>query len=193
MLADLVVDIFAGKPTSRLKTDAAGRDLRVVSIKDVDVSISPLERLEQVRVLALSDLQRLQLQLNDIVITARGAVRSAVVREQHIGSLPGANLIVVRPKPQINAEAIAAYLRHPKIEELLLSDFAGSVTPGFSVHALKKLPIKLPSLEILSKLADLSDTTEKYIAAIEASAKMRRMITLEAIYSNLWPNEEDGL
>jgi hypothetical protein len=191
-LAELATDIFSGKGASRLKTGARGAEKLLVSIKDIETSIAPRSDLEVVRVAPGPDVERLCLHTGDVVITARGAVRAAVVREEQAGALAGANLVVVRLQPEIEPDVIAAYLRHPRVEQELLADFVGSVTPGFSVSGLRKLPIALPSRSDLSAMNEMVRRADQYHDAMLQAAEARRAIALELVQRALRPVEGDA-
>ena len=185
--SDLCRDIFSGRPINRLPTTAHSAPRRILGPKDITTRIAPAEDLDIVEGPESGSRNRLELQQGDIVVTSRGAVRAAVASEEHAGVLVGANLVVVRPHLKVGPHLIAAYLRHPAIQEHLLAEYSGSATPGFSIETLKQLDIQYPKDSILSDLQRIASTVESYAENLEDAASLRRRAVVEMVFENMSP------
>jgi hypothetical protein len=183
--------IFSGKAVSRLKP--GGDAVPIVNMRDIDVDIAPLAKLDSQDDVSAADLAHLRLMKGDVVMTSRGAVRVGVATLEHAGAIPGANTVVVRLPPHIPPKVVAAYLRHPRIEALLLREFTGSTTAGFSIEGLKKLSLNLPEELELQQMNQMIDAADRYYTAMLEAANARRDLALELVARNLSPAGEAGL
>lgn len=188
-LGELVESIFSGRAATRLKPGSD--ELAIVNMRDVGTAIAPRNQLEVARSVSAHDASRVLLREGDIIVTNRGSVRAAVVSSENIDDVAGANTVVVRLLPGIPPNVIAAFLRHPRIAGLLMKEFSGSTTAGFSVEGLKSLRISLPDTEALAALSAMADAAEKYHAACLIAAESRRALAFELIMRNLSPIETD--
>lgn len=188
-LGDLATTVFSGRPLTRLRAEDSDELAPVVSLRDVTTRLPSRTELESVPVRMSGDTARLTIKPGDVVVTARGSsVRAAVATEEHLGALPGANLIVLRPR-NTSPHLLAAYLRHPVVQAHLLQEFAGSSTLGFTVETLRQLEVRdLPAAEA-GLLAQMSEAVEQYALHTERAAELRRRATTEAVFDRLWPRE----
>lgn len=185
--SDLCRDIFSGRPINRLPTTAHSAPRRIIGPKDVTTRIASIEDLDLVEGPETGARNRLELQPGDIVVTSRGTVRAAVATDEHAGVLVGANLVVVRPHPKVGPHLIAAYLRHPAIQEHLLADYSGSATPGFSIETLKQIDIQYPQDSSLSDLQRIASAVESYAENLEDAASLRRRAVVEMVFESMSP------
>lgn len=133
------------------------------------------------------ELERLSVARGDIILTSRGRLRVAVASSEHSGALVGANLVVIRLSTEYPPGLLAAYLRHPVIEERLFSEFASSATPGFSVEALKQLEVRLLPPEVALRFARLMERVDDYHEDVVRAASLFRGAVLESIFQHMSP------
>ncbi|HEV2081798.1 MAG TPA: hypothetical protein VGR32_05010 [Brevundimonas sp.] len=182
-LEDAAERIFAGRMSSRLKP---GPDvLPVVGMRDVTRGLSTPDQLETASGVSKSDAKHLLLEKNDIVMTSRGTVRTAVVDSKHAGAVPGVNTVVIRLEEPSTAGAFAAYLQHPRVVATLLQDFAGSKIPGFSLETLRALPVRIPDLQQLHVLAEMVNQAGRYRLAAIKAAEARHELAVELVAKSL--------
>ena len=189
-LGDAAARIFSGRMTSKLRPGADS--LPVIGVRDVGERIAQLDQLELVEGVDGTDAERLSIQAGDVVITSRGALRSAVAELEHEGALAGVNTVVLRPIEPSTSIVLAAYLRHPTVVEHLLSDFAGSKIPGFSIETLRALPLSLPDVETLKRMEAMIQAAYEYHASITEAANARLALALELVARNIGPSSEGG-
>lgn len=183
--------IFAGMSASRLKAMVGVAQTRIVNVRDVSTSLAPLTALDLMELVPDKQLNSIRLEQDDVVVTARGSLRAAVVEMQHIGAVAGANLVVVRPKQGLRPHVLAAFLRHPRVEKKLLADFSGSVTSGFTLNSIRNLRMNQVSSEKMVLANELVILTEKYYTDMLNAATTRRMIALEIVQRELFSNKGD--
>lgn len=186
-LALLADAIFSGRPTSRIRLDPSAAPSLLVSARDVGLVLSPPEALDKIEAAADPSLDAARLQPGDVVITARGSLRAAVAGLEHRDAIPGPNLIVVRPRPEIPGAVIAAYLRLPSVQARLQAAAYGTATVHFGVEDVKKLTMKLPPADDLKGLAETVALTDRYVAAATRAIEARRQIALERLRDALEP------
>lgn len=104
----------------------------------------------------------------------------------------GPNLVLIRTRAGIEPLLIVNYIRHPEIQTDLLSEFAGSATPGFTVERLRRLPITLPSGSIDSDLSALVRLTEARIDRLNQMADVERAMVEELVFDRLSGRAQDG-
>lgn len=183
VIGELATALYAGRHPQRLTRHSGRvRERLIVNQRDVALRIAPPDRLETLDLPESAEVDRLALQEDDLVLTSRGALRVAVAGPEHAGAIPGANLIVVRLPAELKPSLLAAYLSDPRIEAMLLDEFAGSVTPGFSVDAIRRLKIELPTREAQEDLDLLVRVTDEYEQALLRAIEIRRTISQELVF-----------
>jgi len=186
-LGDLAITVFSGRPLTRLRAEDGADQAHVINLRDVTTRLPPRAELESIPVRMSGETARLAIKPGDVVVTARGSsVRAAVATEEHVDTLPGANLIVLRPR-DTSPHLLAAYLRHPDVQAHLFQEFAGSSTLGFTVETLRQLEVRDLPMEEANLLAQMSEAVEQYALHTERAAELRRRATTEAVFDRLWP------
>lgn len=149
----------------------------IVALRDIDDSITPLANLERVRI-APSFATRFAIAAGDVVVTARGAlVRTAVVGVEHAGVMLGPNLLCIRPdQDRLVAPLLAAYLRLPDVQAVLLSASAGTAMPSLTVKDLSRLKLFLPPLDEQHDLVVILDLAARHRAALLQAINLRDRI-----------------
>jgi hypothetical protein len=180
---DLADAIFSGRASTRLKRGPD--ELTVVNMRDVSTTIAPSDQLEIAVDVSASDATKFMLRDGDVLVTNRGTLRAAVVGPGNANNVAGANTVVVRLRSEFPPNVIAAFLRHPRIGDLLAKEFSGSTTPGFSVDGLKSLPIRVPESAQLEQLSAMVHATDQYYTAFLIAAEARRDLALELVVRNL--------
>lgn len=191
-LGELARDIFVGRPLSRIKVVPDAPPIPLVSPRDVEDVLSPVEDLETLQTVLSSDIKRARLEAGDVVVTARGSVRAAVAEEEHRGAIVGPNLVVVRLEPGPLPYVVAAYLRHPLVQEHLQAQTRGTATAGLGVGDLRALPLMLPDENELKTICEVVVLTDRYASAALTAVARRRQIALRLVHDALAP-ERAGL
>lgn len=182
-----IVQISQGISLSRYKDETGEIEKLIVNTRNLDHLYTSGD-LEQVR-LSVSDVERYQLQVNDVVIANRGIpLKASVVTEQVVGSLAGQNLAVLRPKVELDPIYLAAVLRSQWMEQSLTGLYSASVgTTLISIAELSNIKFPLPELETQQKIAQLFLSAERATqATLEALETRQKLIefalsqTLEA-------------
>ncbi|MFJ6024237.1 hypothetical protein ACIQC9_06540 [Brevundimonas sp. NPDC092305] len=174
--------------TSRIR--AGDDDLRVIGVRDIGAVLSPPDALEIGRGLNAEDARGQMVAAGDIILSSRGAVRSAVVEEGHKGAVAGVNTVVVRPWSKSAAPVLTAYLRHPRTVAALLAGFSGSTVPGFSLDTLRALPLDLPDDETVAGMSRMIAAAYRYHDAMLEAAQARLTLALDLVVQNLTPLDD---
>lgn len=181
-----IAEIFLGRPPAKVDEGATTATAPIVALRDVASRITPRDRLEEVEVSGDPDPQR-RLRRGDIVVTARGRIRSAVAEAQHEQALLGPNLLLVRLRESIPPEVVAAYIRHPLVAPSLLSDQGVSATASLAVDALRSLELAQLDVDCAEALAELVRETEDYRDEIEEGLVRLTEATAAAVFVKLAP------
>lgn len=177
-------DIFLGKAPPRREPSENNVAVPVLSLRDVGGRIAPREQLESVEAPAGSEALRIA-EPGDIVMTARGRLRVALVEHQHAGVAVGPNLILLRLKGGFPAPLMVAYLRHPEIERRLMMETAGTATPGISVEGLRQLETQLPPEGSWADATELVESVDLYHDEILESARLLRQGVSEWLFDQM--------
>jgi hypothetical protein len=159
----------------------------VLSLRDVGARIAPRDQLEEVQAPAGSEALRVA-EAGDIVMTARGRLRAALVEQQHAGVVVGPNLILLRLKSGFPAPLMLAYLRHPEIERRLMMETAGTATPGISIEGLRQLETQLPPPESWADATELVESVDLYHDEILESARLLKQGVSEWLFDQMAEN-----
>ena len=131
--------------------------------------------LEQVQ-LSVTNIERYELQLNDVVVSRSFPLKASLVNQQVAGSLAGQNLVVLRPENQIDSLYLAVVLRSQWMSEHLNKLYFGSTIKMINISQLSNLEIPLPSILIQKKLAQLFLSAAKAQEATLAALETRNQI-----------------
>jgi len=156
----------------------------LLTMRDVGVRIAPRDQIETVGLGAPPDPDRL-LRTGDIAVTSRGRLRAAVAEREHEGVLVGHNLILVRLHQSLPPYVLAAYLRHPVVEEELLSETSSAGTPGLSLDNLRNLNLQNISEGRADLLAELVEQTEAYRRELEEGVRRLAEAATESVFRSL--------
>lgn len=180
-----IADVFLGRAPPRQDAGDPGAAVQVLTMRDVNVAIAPRDQIEMVSLAGRPDPDRL-LRPGDIVVTSRGRLRAAVAEREHEGLLVGHNLMLVRLRGAMPPQVLAAYLRHPIVEEGLLSEMPGAGTPGLSLDALRNLEVGEVSPARAGLLAELVEETEAYRRELEEGARRLAQAATESVFRSLY-------
>ena len=131
--------------------------------------------LEKVR-LNVSDIERYELQLNDVVVSRSFPLKASLVNRQVVGSLAGQNILVLRPEVQIDSLYLAIVLRSQWMSDHLKKLCFGSTIKMINISQLSSLEIPLPSLSTQKELAKLFLSAERAKQAVFAALETRQQI-----------------
>jgi hypothetical protein len=190
-----VAEVFAGVGVSREETVVhPGERLPVIGVRDLqDGAVAPREALDTVGFSSPSKAMTYAVHADDILVTGRGTLlKFGLVGDETAGAIASANIIVVRPGPNVTAGALFAILSsdvfRPKIEVLR----RGATTLlSLSPKDLAKLEINLPSLKEQERIAALvKDAQVAYRTALEA-AEIRRSLARRLIDARLFGDNQN--
>ncbi|WP_343613231.1 restriction endonuclease subunit S [Novosphingobium sp.] len=191
-----VARVFAGVGVSREEVVARpGERLPVIGVRDLqDGAVATREALDTVGFSSPSKAATYAVQVDDVLVTGRGTLlKFGLVGDETVGAIASANLIVVRPGPDVAGGALFAILSsdvfRPKIEVLR----RGATTLlSLSPKDLAKLEINLPSLNEQERIAALvKDGQIAYRTALEA-AEIRRSLARRLIDARLFGNSQNN-
>lgn len=166
-----------------------GQELPLITIKDVNQSLTAIEELPRVTADPAA-VRRFLVRPSDVVVTTRGtAIRAAVVEPSHAGAIAGANLAIVRVRSELAPALLAAFLREPRTQKALLYSTAGAVTPGFTIKALGDLPIRVPSRERQQILVNYLAAADAHRKALMRALELRQLASESLIALELSASE----
>lgn len=189
-----VAYVFAGVGVSREEAVVRpGERLPVIGVRDLqDGAIAARQALYTVGFSSLSKSMAYAVQADDVLVTGRGTLlKFGLVGNETAGAIASANIIVVRPGPNVTGGALFAILSsdvfRPKIEVLR----RGATTLlSLSPKDLAKLEINLPSLSEQERIAALvKDAQIAYRTALEA-AEIRRSLARRLIDARLFGDNQ---
>lgn len=190
-----VAEVFAGVGVSREeKVVRSGKRLPVIGVRDFqDGAVAAREALDTVGFSSPSKAATYAVQVDDVLVTGRGTLlKFGLVGDETVGAIASANIIVVRPGPDVAGGALFAILSsdvfRPKIEVLR----RGATTLlSLSPKDLAKLEINLPSLNEQERIAALvKDAQIAYRTALEA-AEIRRSLARRLIDARLFGDNQN--
>lgn len=190
-----VAGVFAGIGVSREETLVRpGERLPVIGVRDLqDGAVAAREALDTVGFSSPSKATTYAVQADDVLVTGRGTLlKFGMVGDETAGAIASANIIVVRPGPNVTGGTLFAILSsdvfRPKIEVLR----RGATTLlSLSPKDLAKLEINLPSLNEQERIAALvKDAQIAYRTALEA-AEIRRSLARRLIDARLFGDNQN--
>lgn len=190
-----VAEVFAGVGVSREEAVVRpGERLPVIGVRDLqDGAVAAREALDTVGFSSPSKAMTYAVEADDVLVTGRGTLlKFGLVGDETVGAIASANIIVVRPGPDVAGGALFAILSsdvfRPKIEVLR----RGATTLlSLSPKDLAKLEINLPSLNEQGRIAALvKDAQIAYRTALEA-AEIRRSLARRLIDARLFGDDQN--
>jgi len=169
-----LVDIRQGISLSRHEAEDGEFSKSLVQNRHLE-DIYIATELKQVR-LNVSDIERYELQLNDVVVSRSFPLKASLVNQQAVGSLAGQNILVLRSKAQIDSLYLAIVLRSQWMSEHLKKLYFGSTIKMINISQLSALEIPLPTLGIQKELAKLFLSAEKAKQAAFSTLETRQQI-----------------
>ncbi|HXH45454.1 MAG TPA: restriction endonuclease subunit S [Bradyrhizobium sp.] len=191
-----VAEVFAGVGVSREEAVVRpGERLPVIGVRDLqDGAVAAREALDTVGFSSPSKAATYAVQVDDVLVTGRGTLlKFGLVGDETVGAIASANIIVVRPGPDVAGGALFAILSsdvfRPKIEVLR----RGATTLlSLSPKDLAKLEINLPSRNEQERIATLvKDAQISYRTALEA-AEIRRSLARRLIDARLFGDNQNN-
>jgi hypothetical protein len=191
-----VADVYSGVGVSREETVVRpGERMPVIGVRDLqDGAVAHRDALDTVGFSSPSKALSYAVQADDMLVTGRGTLlKFGLVGDETAGAIASANLIVVRPGPDVMGGALFAILSsevfRPKIEVLR----RGATTLlSLSPKDLAKLEINLPSRDEQERIAALVKETQiAYRTALEA-AEIRRTLARRLIDARLFGGNQNS-
>lgn len=190
-----VAEVFAGAGLSRDEAIVSpGVRLPVIGVRDLqDGAVAAREALDTVGFSSPSKARTYAVQVDDVLVTGRGTLlKFGLVGDETVGAIASANIIVVRPGPDVAGGALFAILSsdvfRPKIEVLR----RGATTLlSLSPKDLAKLEFNMPSRNEQERIAALvKDAQIAYRTALEA-AEIRRSLARRLIDARLFGDNQN--
>lgn len=167
---------LARQPKGPLLTTTAA----IVNVKDIEQGFLPNRTvLHETEVPEGSQTERFRLKSGDILVSARGSVKVAGVRDEHVGVIAGANLIVVRPGKVLAAPLVLAFLRHPSTQAALERSSSGTTVQSINVKTVAELRVSIPLGQVQDVLSQVVTLADEQYAAARLAAEIRRQIAQE--------------
>ncbi len=180
-------EVYLGRAPAKTGPDDAKVAVPMLALRDVGSRITVRSELENVDATASLEGVRLA-QSGDVVVTARGRLRAAIIEPQHEGVAIGPNLILIRVRDGLPPALVVAFLRHPEVERRLVVETAGTSTPGISIEALRQLEMRIPPAETWAEAAELVDAVEAYHDEIVESARLMKQGVSEWVFDQMAEN-----
>jgi type I restriction enzyme S subunit len=195
-IEDLCTQPQYGWTTSAKKNGAGVKLLRTSDISNglVNWSMVPFCAEEP------DDHEKYLLETGDILVSRAGSVGLSYLVKECPQAIFASYLIRFRPKPPIESEFIALFLKSPKYWALIADQTSGIAIPNVNASKLKQLEIPLPPLaeqkRIVAKVAALLarvNATKERLAKVSMILKRFRQSVLAAACSGRltadWRNE----
>jgi len=189
-LKNIAKSIFSGVPLNNVDPSEfeVVSGVPLINIKDIVHDQIDWKNLFIISVDGIRKPERFYVQPGDVLITCRGTqFKSAVVPETLSCALITANLIAIRPNPEIVSSIyLSAYLRSKGGERELLSrrtSQTAQIVLNFS--NVEKLRIPLPPLSVQEKIARVIEALDEEYQlnqeAVELNRKIRNQIVTDMI------------
>lgn len=189
MLLVEIADVFLGRAPPKPRAGGTALRAPILALRDVGARIAPREALEEVDL--DSDFPALRpTEVGDIVLTARGRPRAALVTDRSAGVLVGANLMLIRITNGLPPPLLLNYLRHPEVERRLLTETAGTSTPGVSAEALRHLQVVMPPRRLWEEAAHLVEAVDRYHDTVVEAVGLFKESVSEWVYQRM-TSEDD--
>jgi hypothetical protein len=178
-----VAELFTGLSVARLPArGGAAQPVPFISIADLDAGrLAPPERMASLELRTGPHLERYRVQPGDVLTTCRGTqFKVALVDEDRAGAVANANLIVVRPGPQVLPRTLLAVLQSPTVQaELLRGTRSSAGTISLAVSDLGRLMIPVPPLDEQRRMVEFLEAVDASYHAGMAAAELRRRLGYE--------------
>jgi restriction endonuclease S subunit len=173
-----VESLFVGIVIGRQqKTGLRAFPLRVVGVKDIESGILRQRiSLQELVLPESSQIDRFRLRVGDVLVSARGVMKVALVGDEHEGCLAGPNIIVVRPGSNLEPALVLAFLRHPVTEANIYRMSLTTTVSSVNVKTISDLQIVVPPRQeqiLLSRVVELAE--KQYLLAQRASDLRRQL------------------
>ncbi|MBC7456782.1 MAG: restriction endonuclease subunit S [Bdellovibrionaceae bacterium] len=166
-----IVTVKSACPVGKLNAnpDKEGVEIKVVAIKDINVSDSNLncEKIESVWLNDADTVDKYKLIPGQVLITAKGqSIRAQVYTSSRVPALPHTNLFVISDlRDNVLPEYLALYLSLGPVVDSLRESMVGTTILSLSKKDLEKVEVRLPDLSIQKKLVEFSKSGKNFITA----------------------------
>lgn len=199
-IGEVASEIFNGLSLSGRSVGAKDEGeevIRVIFISDLDAQSGRVSAAipKTIRVSSRRKVNRYLVQPNDVLLSCRGTTNKvAILTGNTKPTAISANLIAIRPGPQILPAYLLTFLQSPPGQAELNKLARGIAQQSFTVSDIASIQLPVPPLAIQQKIADLiSAANDSYQLAHEA-AQQRRDIALTLASQMMFssqPKEDD--
>ena len=139
------------------------------------------------------ELERAELLLDDVVVTARGAAfRAALVTNEESGLIANHTLIRIRPDGLLSGPAIFAALQTPRIRSEVERLARGSTaTTSWLPADLGTVRIPVPPAEVQERLRQLIALDRQHRGAAAEAIALRNEAVVSALTAVFFEDDED--
>lgn len=179
-----VAEIFRGK--SILKKDISIGKISILNISDIDngeINYSHMDSIDEEE----RKIKRYELAHGDLVLTSRGtAIKTAVFRKQDNTVIASANVIVIRPKPEILGEYIKLFFESPVGTTLIKSFQRGTTIMNINHTDIMEIEIPIVSKSEQIKLTQEYERELQIYKEVISKAEIRWRDTKDMLYEKLY-------
>jgi hypothetical protein len=184
----LTKDVFVGLNTSRIP--ATGEiPSHLINVKDIEdgeiVDIDNLTHIELAKDFLRNQNHQI-LCVDDVLVTIRGTLlKSAIVRETHVGCVAAAGIAILRPNGNLRPELLVAAFRSTGLQDRVRRMAVGTTLQGLHIRTIKEIAILVPPQDDQNRLAKLFSLSEQQHALEIKLARMRRNLSLSLVTAAL--------
>lgn len=185
LLNEICLEIFSGQAfQGRIETDPEG-DCRVVQMRDIDKTYSKIQHLPHL--VKSEEIPFKQfLQTGDVLFIAKGSNNYAFVFDESYKAVASSVFFVLRPdKKKANPYYIAWYINQSTAQAYLHVGKEGSSVTNINKNTLERLPLKLPPMELQSKIARVHQLLQKEIFLSRAILKKKKLFIEKGLLTKI--------
>ena len=129
-------------------------------------------------------LNKSQLGPGDLAIVRTGYPGTAAVIPPQLPNANCADLVIVRPSPEVNPHFLAAFFNSSFGKQLVLGKIVGAAQKHFNITAAKEVMLHVPPIQEQNAIVDKVDSLREEAARLE-SIYERKLIALESLKKSL--------
>ncbi len=199
-IGEVALEIFGGLSLSGRSVGAKDEGevvIRVIFISDLDAQSGRVSAAipKTIRVSSRSKVNRYLVQPNDVLLSCRGTTNKvAILTGNTEPTAISANLIAIRPGPQILPAYLLTFLQSPPGQAELNKLARGIAQQSFTVSDIASIQLPVPPLPVQKKIVDVITVANDCYQLAHVAAQQRRSIALtiasEMMFSSQ-PKEDD--
>lgn len=146
-----VAEIFRGKAVNNKGSGGNISVINISNISEAGIDYNNLETFEEEE----RKVKRYELQEGDVLLTCRGTtIKTATFEQQNNICIPAVNLVVIRPKSELNSKFLEIFFQTP-IGKAIFDGFSSGETSIMIKHTdVMEIIIPLPPLEKQNEIVE---------------------------------------